>query len=285
MQYSGTGNLGGRDLPVPISSRHNAWVKQVRSLCRGRGSSASGLFCAEGVRLVEEALAAGAALEFALASPRMDASDRGARLHRRLRDAGAKLLVATDHVLASVSEVAGDQGVAAVVRKPSWQLADLLPAQPPALVVVAVGVQDPGNLGTIIRTADAAGATGLLAGPGTACPFNTKCVRATMGAIFRLRLLEVSEVTLLAESLRRREVQLLGTALSAGARHTDVDLTRPAAIVLGGEGGGLTEAQLAACDCTVRIPLRPQVESLNVASAAAVLLYEAARQRGFEGLA
>lgn len=269
---------------MQISSRHNESVKQMRSLCRGRSSSESHIFCAEGVRLIEDAVAAGAQFDFVLASPRLDATERGARLRSRLHEANAWLLDATDAVLESVSDIAGDQGVAAAVRKPAYGLDDLLPPGRPALIAAAIGVQDPGNLGTIIRTADAAGATGLIAGPQTACPHNPKCVRATMGAIFRLPLIEIGDYAIIAAGLRSRGVQLVGTALGARARHTDVDLAKPSAIVLGGEGGGLPPDQLAGCDAAVRIPLRPQVESLNVASAAAVLLYEAARQRGFGGL-
>ena len=275
-----------------ITSRQNDAVKRARALANGKDLAASSLMLVEGVRLIEDSLVEGIRYDTVLVCPRLESAERGAALRESLLRSGNPVLDATDAVLASISDVAGDQCVAGLAYKKIWKLEHLLPAAGPALVAVAWGVQDPGNLGTIIRTADAAGATGVVAAAHSACPWNPKCIRGTMGSIFRLPVIEADlrtgahrENTLkILEELRRHKLQLIGTSVTAETRHTDVDFTKPAAIILGGEGAGLPDAINGLCDATLRIPLRREVESLNVASAAAIILYEAARQRRFAGL-
>jgi len=267
-----------------ITSRRNPAVKRARALARGKDVAASPVMCVEGVRLLEEALAEGVRFDTILTSPRLDAAERGSALHERLAGSGAPLLSATDAVLESISDAAGSRGVAGLAYKKTWKCDDIFPTGRAPLVVVAWGVQDPGNLGTIIRTADASGATGVIAASGAACPYNTKCIRATAGSIFRLPIIEADNGPEAIQMLESRGVALIGTALAGGERHVDVDLTQPAAVIVGGEGGGLPQDVLGLCDRTMRIPIRPGVESLNVASAVAIILYEAARQRNFEEL-
>jgi len=277
-----------------ITSRQNEAVKRARALARGKDVAESGLMLVEGLRLVEESIVEGIRYNQVLVSPQLEGTERGAALRERLLRSGNPVLDATDAVLASISGVAGDQGVAGLAYKRTWKLDDLLPSRANAvpLIAVAWGVQDPGNLGTIIRAADAAGATGVIAAGNSACPYNPKCIRGTMGSIFRLPLIDAqandaasreSPVKILKE-LAHRGVTLVATSLTAETRHTDVDLSGPAAIILGGEGAGVPEAVIDQCAVTLRIPIKRDVESLNVASAAAIILYEAARQRGFAGL-
>ncbi|NQT21158.1 MAG: RNA methyltransferase [Planctomycetes bacterium] len=267
-----------------ITSRQNSTVKRARGLARGKDVATAPVMCVEGVRLLEDALAEGVRFDAVLLSPRLDASERGAALHQSLVQSGNPLLHATDPVLESISDAAGSQGVAGLAHKKKRQQTELFPPDQTPLVAVAWGVQDPGNLGTIMRTADAAGATGLITTLGTACPYNTKCIRASMGSIFRLPVIEADDGLPAIDMLREHHVAVIGTSLSDGSRHVDVDLTRPAAIILGSEGEGLPGDVLRRCDQTIRIPIHPKVESLNVASAAAVIFYEAARQRDFKEL-
>ena len=275
-----------------ITSRQNEAVKRARALARGKDVAESGIMLVEGLRLVEESIVEGIRYNQVLVSPKLEGTERGAALREGLMRSGNPVLDATDDVLASISDVARDQGVAGLAYKRTWKLEDLLPGGRVPLVAVAWGVQDPGNLGTIIRAADAAGATGVVTAGNSACPYNAKCIRGTMGSIFRMPLLDVqvdgpasreSPLKILSE-LVRRNVTLIATSLTAETRHTDVDLTRPVAIILGGEGAGVPEAVIDHCTITLRIPIKRDVESLNVACAAAVLFYEAARQRGFAGL-
>jgi tRNA G18 (ribose-2'-O)-methylase SpoU len=159
-------------------------------------------------------------------------------------------------------------------------------AAPPAsaLVLVADAVQNPGNLGGLLRTAEAAGATGVFLTAGCADPFSWKALRGSMGSAFRLpqrRGLSLAEVL---ERLRARGVAVLAAAADGELRYDEADLRRPTALLVGNEGAGLSPSALAAADARLRIPIAPHVESLNVAVAAALVLYEAARQRGFPGV-
>jgi len=238
----------------------------------------------EGLHLVEESLVDGVRYDVVLVSSRLEATEEGAMLREHLLRSGNPLIEATEPVLESISDAAGHQGVAGLAYKTVWKLENMLPADRPALLIVACGVQDPGNLGMIMRAADASGATGVIAAGGTVCPYNSKCVRATMGSIFRMPVVEAAEELHAIEELKEHKIAIVGTSLAGGLPHTEVNLRGPVAIVLGGEGGGLPALLLGVCDRTLRIPIRPAVESLNVAAAATVILYEAARQRKFEGL-
>jgi len=267
-----------------ITSRQNEVVKRARALARGKDISGAAVMCVEGIRLLEEALIEGVRFDTVFVSPKIEATERGARLRQDLLLSGNPVLEATDDVLESISDAAGDQGAVGLAYKRRWKPDELFPGDRTPLVVLTWGVQDPGNLGTIMRTADAVGVTGLIATARSACPYNTKCIRATMGSIFRLPLLEIEEDLAAIRLIKEHETRLIGTALVDNYRHVDVKYNRPVAIVFGGEGGGVPEHVLNKCIQTVRIPIRRGVESLNVATAAAVILYEAARQRDFKGM-
>jgi len=267
-----------------ITSRQNEVVKRARALARGKDVSGAEVMCVEGIRLLEEALIEGVRFDSVLASPKIEATERGARLREDLLLSGNPVLEATDDVLESISDAAGDHGCVGLAYKRRWKPDDLFPSDGKPLVVLVWGVQDPGNLGTMIRTADAVGATGLIATARSASPYNTKCVRATMGSIFRLPMLEIEEDLAAIRLVKEHETRLIGTALVDNYRHVDVRYDRAVAIVFGGEGGGVPEHVLNKCVQTVRIPIRRGVESLNVAAAAAVILYEAARQRNFKNM-
>jgi len=171
------------------------------------------------------------------------------------------------------------QGVAVLLQKPATGLQDLLGADLAPIVVIAAGVRDPGNLGSLLRTAEAAGASGCLAMRGGADPFRDKAVRGSMGSIFRLPVHYGLEATEVVEFARHHRLQLVVADGGGSVLHTQADLRRPLALVVGAEAAGVPPALLAAADQRVRIPLRSPVESLNVAVAAGVLLFEAQRQR------
>jgi TrmH family RNA methyltransferase len=149
------------------------------------------------------------------------------------------------------------------------------------LVLVVEGLRDPGNMGTILRSAEAFGATGVITTPRTVDPFSTKVVRASMGSAFRLPIVEKVEIEKAVKQMRAAGLTIIATSTRASRVVTEEDLARPAAILVGSEAVGLSEKALALADTCVRIPLIGPVESLNAAIAATILLYEAARQRGF----
>ncbi|MCA8949325.1 MAG: RNA methyltransferase [Planctomycetes bacterium] len=257
-----------------ITSTKNPLIQRFRAAAAG---GAEGVVLAEGRRLVAEALAAGCEITDLAIAPRFD----DPALRARLEAATANVFECSDSVLARLSQLETPPGLAALVRVPAWRDEDLLRGDLAPLVVVAAGVRDPGNLGSLVRAAEAAGAGGLLTMKGAADPFRDKAVRGSMGSVFRLPVrhgLDPTGVIAFARDHRLRLVVADG-GHAGDPPHTAVDLRKPTALVLGAEAAGVPEALLRAADARTRIPLRPPVESLNVAVAAGVLLFEARRQR------
>lgn len=257
-----------------ITSAKNPVVQRFRAAAEGR---IPGLLLAEGARLVREALAAGLQVDAAAVSPRCQDLD----LLRELESRAATCLDCSDAVLAKLSALETPPGVAVLVERPSATEADLLRGPGAPLVVVAAGVGDPGNLGSIVRAAEAAGASGCIALQGGADPFRDKAVRGSMGSVFRLPVLADLAAAAVIDLARRHRLQVVAADGATGADYTAVDLRPPTLLVLGAEATGVPAGLLAAADARIRIPLRSPVESLNVAVAAGVLLFEARRQRGY----
>jgi TrmH family RNA methyltransferase len=261
-------------LSAPLGPRHQR-VKRLRALIREpKARRAEGVFVIEGPRLLDAALDHGTPLESFYLAP---GAERGfAPLVARLRAAGVPDEGLKEGVLERIGDTVTPQPVLAVARIPRSSLDDLAPDRP---VVVAVGVQDPGNAGTIVRSAEAAGAAGVLFGGNSVDPFAPKVVRSTAGAIFGIPIVEADDPVNVLDALGARGRRRLGTVATGGIPVDEVDLTGPVALVVGNEAHGLPDAVTAALDATVSIPIEPAAESLNVAMAATVLLFEAARQR------
>lgn len=257
-----------------IASRQNPLVKRFRELARAGASDAAVLL--DGQHLVEEAIAADVPIEVA-AFAEKHAEGRLVTLAAKTRRAGARTIAVTDQVLAALSPVQHPSGVVAIANRPIYSADDVL-AKRPQLVVVLSEVQDPGNVGAIIRAAEGCGATGIIAGHGSADPFGWKALRGAMGSTFRLPVArQPLDETITAA--RAAGVRIFAAVPRGGTALPQCDLRGPAAILLGGEGGGLPAALLESSDVRLTIPMRPPVESLNVAIAAALILYEAWRQR------
>jgi len=241
---------------------------------------AAGLFLAEGLHLAIDAVRAGATVELALIGDGLAGRPEGAAVEQSLRSAGIETHHCADGVLDSLQQARTPQPILLLVRQPAATPQQLLGAERGTpLVVVADGVQDPGNLGTILRTAEAAGATGFIAAGTGADLFHPRTVRATAGAIFRLPALRMAA----AEFRRRADATGLGGVVTDTRGECDLldcPLQGPCALVFGSEGAGLQPDWHAWAVRRVRIPMAPEVESLSVGAAAAVLLYEARRQRG-----
>jgi TrmH family RNA methyltransferase len=248
----------------------------IRDLKLRRGRERRGLALAEGVRLVEEALAAGVELRGAAVSPALEASGRGQALKRALVARGVRLDEMSETDLAALADTEQPQGVVAVIEPRRWTLGDIAPGRP---VLVLDGVQDPGNVGTMLRTALGLGAGGVVALPGTAELTNPKVVRSTMGALFRLPSV-AARADELVPWVRERGAEIW-VAEADGAPITEARPTAPGgvALVVGNEGAGVSAALESAADRRVAIPLAPGAESLNVGVAAGILLYEVVRGR------
>jgi TrmH family RNA methyltransferase len=282
-----------------ITSRDNQWLKRFRA-CLGGEEGGDGIVGVEGVRLVEAALGSGLPIEALLLS------ESGERHMARLSGSIAaelQILRTTDRLFAGIADTQTPQGMAALVRPKVATVEDVLKGV--ALVAVLVGVQDPGNVGTILRAAEAFGATGVAtcsdAGVGTANPLAPKAMRASAGSALRLPILRGMSCAILLAQLRFSGVKLYAAVRDSKAhlsrqsgsfpplvRPWEADWKSPVAVLIGNEGAGLGEEIVRACDARVSIPQRESgktggVESLNAAMAGSVLLYEAMRQRGAVG--
>jgi TrmH family RNA methyltransferase len=262
---------------LQITSTKNPFVKRLRALVDRDIQESDDHLVVEGIRMIEEVLAAGVSIELLLYDPRALTGPRAAALLDRARGQGVRLVTAAARVVASSSQVETSQGIVAVVTYPRTSLSDVL-ASPQLLVVVADRIQDPGNLGTIVRIADAAGATAVVTTTGTADSRTPKAVRATMGSLFHLPIASAPTPQVLA-ALREHGVRILVADPAGSSDFTQVDYRAPVAIVIGNEGAGPDPLWRTASSTAVRIPLYGRADSLNVAVAAALLLYEARRAR------
>lgn len=264
-----------RDLP-PVHSRRNPLVQQFR---RARDGGEPLRFLAEGVRFVEEAATSSATVETVLITDELATTPRGERLVSLLKTKGAEVRRAAVEVLDAATSTGAPQGVVALVQRAPATLADVFSAAAP-FVVIAAGVSDPGNMGTLLRTASAAGATGFITLEDTVSPWNDKALRSSAGAIFKIALHAGARWSDVLPCAKRTNTRVVATSASGGERFDRCRLTPPIALVLGSEGFGVPEPIQKACDSLVRIPLAHGVESLNVAAAGAILCFEVARQGG-----
>ena len=279
--------------PATITSRDNRWLKEFRLALRGGLPTESGFVGVEGVRLVEEALGSACPIAAVLFS------ECGERHRERLAplidrpEIAIPILRTTDRLFEGLADTEHPQGVAALVKPRIASFDDLLRTPESAcspLLVVLTGVQDPGNVGTILRTASAFGATGAVTAAsgqsGTASPFSPKALRASAGAALHLPVLAGMSLPILLTQLRVAKVNTLASCVHESVDGEkpllapwEVDWCEPVALLVGNEGAGLPEEVERSADARIRIPMSSGIESLNAAAAAAVLFYEAARQR------
>jgi TrmH family RNA methyltransferase len=258
-----------------IEGRHNALIKELRKAFSGGEPTADGCCAIEGLRVVEEAIRSG--LKFRAVFFSASAKSKAERLLPQL-GAHVETVILPEKLFATAVPSEAPQGVAALARCRSFALEDVLAKSEAGPVVAVVGLQDPGNLGTIIRSAEAFGAAGLLLGEGTVGPFNPKAVRASAGSVFRLPVVKVKMPEILGK-LRAHGLRLIATSSHKGTPLPEAALSGPLAIFIGGEGAGLGRGLMAEMDEVAAIPHSPRVESLNAGVAASVVLYEVARQK------
>jgi RNA methyltransferase, TrmH family len=265
-----------------IEGRHNPLVKQLRQAFSRSELTDAGDCAIEGLRILEEAIRSG--LRFSSVFFRESAQDRANRLLPQI-GAQVETLLLPDKLFDSLVPSESPQGVAALVRLKEFSLEDVTERLQVGPIVVLAGLQDPGNLGTILRSSEAFGSAGVVLGEGTVSAFNSKVVRASAGSVFRLPIVHsqsksgAPKLEEVSEKLRSQGVRLIATSSHKGTSLDQADLASPAAIFFGNEGSGLPRDLMAKMDEVIAIPHTPQVESLNAGVAASIVLYEAARQR------
>jgi TrmH family RNA methyltransferase len=248
--------------------------KELRALRQRKNREAEGLFIAEGLRAVEDLAASPLSIRMAVAASTLEDAPRGRALLQVIAEKRVAVRVVDERELREHAATETPQGIVAVAAIPRWSLDDLRPVSGSAVVLVLDALQDPGNLGTLVRTAEALGAAGVVSLPGTVDAWNPKSVRSAMGSSFRLPIVEAAWDAL--------EPWLRGAGfrvLAAEAGGEPLGETRPplAALVLGNEGAGVSDETRRRADGNVGIAIRGRAESLNVAAAGAILLYELLR--------
>jgi len=274
-------------MPDVITSRENKWLKQFRAALRGTGPRNGEPIGVEGPKLIAEALRSGLETEALLIS---ESGEREAG--RILRAAGesdtgiprSRVLRTTDKLFEGVAGTEAPQGVAALFRQREWSFDDVLRGTgelrgSSPLVIVLAAVQDPGNVGTILRSAEAFGATGAVAARGTADPWSPKALRASAGSALRLPVLRGMAIPVVLAQLKVAKLRIYAASSARGNTWDEADLCEPAAIFVGNESSGVPAEVERAADALISIPMAETVESLNAGVAASLILYEAARQR------
>jgi TrmH family RNA methyltransferase len=259
--------------PKQITSLSNPTVKAARGLHLRKEREESGLFLAEGLKIVAEAFEHGRTPRILMYGP--DARDHA--LVRRIAtgtlDAGGEVLEVNRHILEKVSRRENPQTVVAVFEQVFTPLAELRPEAADVWVALQA-VRDPGNLGTIVRTADAAGCGGVILVGDCCDPYSVEAVRATMGSVFAVPLFKAT----VAEFLAWRNGwngSVVGTLLTATVDHKSADYRRPTLILMGNEQAGLPPELAQACDVNVKIPMRGRADSLNLSVATGIMIYAA----------
>jgi TrmH family RNA methyltransferase len=257
-----------------ISSRQNPLVARYRAVARGE---MPGVLLLDGVHLVAEALAAGAPIRHvAVKTDALKITEIGSLVDTLTRSK-ADVVAVSAPVMDALSPVRSSSTIVALADRPEVSEDALHGAR--ALIVIAIDIQDPGNVGAIVRVAEAGGATGVIAAGASANPFGWKALRGSMGSALRLPVIARPDADRAVADARARGCRIIATAPRGGRPLVDAPLSGPAAILIGGEGPGLPPMLVERADERVTIPMRPPVESLNAAVTAALIVYEAQRQR------
>jgi TrmH family RNA methyltransferase len=260
-----------------ISSRHNPRVKRALKLRGRKGRAQQNRLLIDGTRELQRAIAAGVAIDEVFVCERLCAGPRARQVIAELPQTGAAVWQVTPDVFARLAFGDRHEGLLAVARTPHRKLAEIeLPPEP--LVAVLEGVEKPGNLGAILRSADAAGVAAVVVADGRTDLFNPAAIRASLGTVFHVPICTASAAETL-DWLDRHELDIFAAQPASGRLYTDVDLRKGVAVVFGTEATGLSPVWTEPACQGIRLPQRGIADSLNVAVAAAVVFYEALRQR------
>ncbi len=260
---------------MKITSRDNSLLRQVRAV---RDGKIDDLIYVEGLRLCEEALLSELAIEAVVVSEELMRKERAAPIIDRVSSASKRAASVSEKLLESVSYTKTPQGIIVLAQRPASSQ-DRLNTTRDALVVVLHQINNPVNVGAILRTAEAAGATGVITTKTTSDPFSPKSLRGAMGSAFRLPIWAGPDYSDAIAWCRKHKIKTLCADVESKLSYTELDWTVPTALLLGPESTGFTDEELKEADQRVTIPMKGAAESLNVSVAAGILLFEAARQR------
>lgn len=265
-----------------ITSRDNQWIKKACSLKQKKGRQQEQMVFAEGLRVIKDAAESGLRRVVCFLSPKGREHEKFKEIYDMGRALDWTFFAVTDSVYDKLKDTKAPQGIAAMLPYITVSLDELDALEPHQAVVYLQSVQDPGNLGTIIRTAAAANAAAILLSEGSVDVYNDKTIRSAMGAIFKLPIMQdVDEEQLLAFCRRTGRV-LLGTAPQGTVSYEQAPYGQPAVLAFGNEGNGLSETILRQCSDVLTIPMRSNTESLNLSMSVGIVLYKAWEVNGFK---
>ena len=263
---------------MKITSRDNSLLRRARSVRDGKVPES---IFVEGLRLCEEALASGLSIEAVIYSDEIARKDRAASLLRKLAGAASKSAEVSERLLASISFTKTPQGIIVEAERPATDELTFAERQANSpLLTLLHEVNNPMNAGAILRAAEAAGVSGVITTLNTADPFSAKALRGAMGSAFRLSIWMGPSYTDAIAWCHANNIRTISAVVDAKKLYTEINWGRPSALIVGRESSGLTPEEISMADDVVRVPMQGNVESLNVAVAAGIILYEAARQRG-----
>ena len=262
----------------PITSFRNPYIKFIRSLKLKKYRDKEKRFFIEGIRIVAAAAKFNAPVESLIFCPAKLESLRAIALVESLRKEGIKTVSVEEDLFGKLSERENPQGIGAVVRQWETRLDQIVVRGCP-LIVAIDGAEGPGNLGTVIRTADGAGASGVIASGQMVDLYNPATIRSSMGSFFSLPVVTCKDRAKAFKWLKDNKIAIVATSPNADVCYFDTDYTKPTAILMGNEAKGLDKEALEGADIVVKIPMAGSTDSLNVAAASAAVIYEAVRQR------
>lgn len=259
-----------------IISRDNHLLKETRKLKVKKYRSDKRRFLIEGIRFVEEAVSSGAAIKYCLCSEKLY-GDRAEKLIKRLKDTGTSVYTLMGSLMDEICDTSTPQGIAAVIEEPVYDLRSI--SEDCDFLVIADRIQDPGNLGTIIRTSDAAGAHGVIITQGTVDPYSSKVLRSSMGSIFHVPVINALDSVSFMVEIKKRGFTIYAASLESSEPYYSSKYDHKTAIVIGNEANGVSDSIIECADRLIKIPMPGKAESLNAAVACGILLFEVARSR------
>ncbi|MCC5910511.1 MAG: RNA methyltransferase [Clostridiaceae bacterium] len=260
-----------------ITSQNNPLVKHIKALHRKKNRKEYRQFVVEGIRTLKDYMHQDVAIDYVLYSNKLQSLHGGIELYESLHKK-YKCHEVSDSIITELSDTENPQGIVAVVNMPKYSLVDL-PLDKDIFLLVLDRLQDPGNIGTIIRTAVAAGVDGIILTKGCVDPYNSKTIRAAMGALIHVPIIETVENLEWIEVLKNKGVQLIGSSLDTQHTYLDIDYSGKLAIIIGNEANGIEQTLLDQMDTLIKIPILGNIESLNASIAAGILIYKAIEGR------
>jgi TrmH family RNA methyltransferase len=266
-----------------ITSSSNQHIKLIKSLKDKKTRNEKGLFFIEGTRFFEEALSESVLSQVEIVdvfiSENISINMIMSEIEKYKYTKKLNIHTITEKIYKDISDTQSPQGILATIKIKKWTINDILNRGD--LILILESIQDPGNLGTIIRTADAAGFSGIIASKGTVDLYNPKVLRSTMGSVFRMPYYQTDELKESCKELKNVGIKIYGTHLDAKCSIYEANLNKNVAIIVGNEGAGMSGELMNICDSLIKIKMLGRTESLNASVAAGIVVYESLRQRLF----